>query len=61
MMSSFVKIMFSLIRNVLLSFSGSRRCAYAYSTAHTVNCEKRVYDINTTVYSYFTKKKYFTG
>jgi len=27
------------------------------STAHTVSCEKRVYDINTTVY--LTKKKYF--
>jgi len=28
-----------------------------YSTAYTVGCEKRVYNINTTVYSY--QEKYF--
>jgi len=35
------------------AFSGSRECAY--STANTVSCETRVYDINTRGYSYQKK------
>ena len=46
MTSSFVKIMFSLISKVPVFFSGSRECAY--SNLRTVNCEKRIYHMNTT-------------
>jgi len=38
MMSSFVKVMFLLIRKCPFVFSGSRECDY--SNAHTVSCEK---------------------
>jgi len=52
MTSSFVKVMFSLIRKVpVCFFSGSRECAYSY--AHTVSFEKRIYDINTINRVYF--------
>jgi len=50
MTSSFVKVMFSLVRKVPVCFFDSRECAY--SNVHTVSCEKRIYDINTRVYLY---------
>jgi len=49
MTSSFVKILFSLISNILVCFF--RWSRMSYSIAHTASCEKRVYDINTRVYS----------
>jgi len=42
---------FAYSRGSRLFFSGSRDCAYS-SNAHTVSCEKRIYDMNTRVYFY---------
>jgi len=53
MTSSFVKVVFADTQGSRLFFSGSRECAY--SNAHTVSCEKRIYDINTGVYFYLEK------
>jgi len=56
MASSFVKIVFADSQRSCLFFSGRRECAY--STAHTISCEKRVYDIHWSVF--FLRKNYFT-
>jgi len=47
MTSSFVKVVFADLQGFRLFFSSSRECAY--SNAHTVSCEKIIYDINTGV------------
>ena len=51
---SFVKLCFRCFATFSFAFSGSRECAY--SSAHTVSCEKIVYNINTRVYSYLLRK-----
>jgi len=58
MTSSFAKIMFSLIRNVLLCFlSGSQKCAY--STAHQLAARREF--LIQTLECIVTDTKYFTG
>jgi len=55
MTSSFLKITFADLQRSRLLFSGSR--GSAYSTAHTVTCEKRVLDIVTNHDSVFLLRK----
>jgi len=50
MTSSFVKVMFSLISKVPVSFSGSRESAY--SNSHTVISDKGICDMDISVYFY---------
>jgi len=47
------KLCFRLFARFPFVFSGSRECAY--SNAHTVSCEKRIYDINAGVHFYQEK------